>query len=104
MEINFDDAIGGYVTKIGEKIRETREEFILESLMPYAQTVESRINKQELERAIRMFYGMENLAEVVRCKDCRFCSKNRHCGILGFCEPNEFCSRGERRKDDGEVH
>lgn len=104
MEINFDDAIGEYVTKIGEKIREMRDEFILESLMPYAQTVESRINKQELERAIRMFYGMENLAEVVRCKDCKFYSVNGHCGVLGFCEPDEFCSRGERRKDDAEIH
>lgn len=59
MEINFDDAIGEYVTKIGEKIRETREEFILESLMPYAQTVESRIDKESLSKAIRMYYGKD---------------------------------------------
>lgn len=59
MEINLDDAIGGYVTKIGEKIRETRDEFILESLMPYAQTVESRIDKESLSKAIRMYYDKD---------------------------------------------
>ena len=59
MKINFDDAIGGYVTKVGEKIRETQEEFILESLMPYAQTVESRIDKESLSKAIRMYYGKD---------------------------------------------
>ncbi len=104
MKINFDDAIGRHVTNIGVEIRETQDEFILESLMPYAQTVESQINKQELERAIRMFCGMENLAEVVRCKECKFYSANGHCGVLGFCEPDEFCSRGERRKDNAEIH
>lgn len=94
MEINLDDAIGGYVTEIGEKIREMRDEFILESLMPYAQTVESRINKQELERAIRMFYGRENLAEVVRCKDCKFCLRYNVDGAFPqkflFCKKREF--------------
>lgn len=123
MEINFDDAIGGHVTEISEKIRETQDEFILESLMPYAQTVESRINKQELERAIRMFYGMENLAEVVRCKDCKYWDavKNQKYKDTGICAPprkdlggycvrrgatncNDFCSQGERRKDNAEVH
>lgn len=123
MEINFDDAIGRYVTNIGAEIRETRDEFILESLMPYAQTVESRINKQELERAIRMFYGMENLAEVVRCKDCKYWDavKSQKYKDTGICTPprkdlggycvrrgatncNDFCSQGERRKDNAEVH
>lgn len=103
MEIDFDDAINKYVTEIAEKIRETRDEFIFESLMPYAQTVESRISKQELKRAIRMFYGMENLAEVVRCKDCKY-YRDGHCGVLGFCEPDEFCSRGERRTNNAEIH
>lgn len=37
-----------------------------------------------------------DFVEVVRCKDCMFYSKAGHCGVLGFCEPNEFCSRGER--------
>lgn len=123
MAMNFDDAIGWYVTEISEKINETRDEFILESLMPYAQTVESRINKQELERAIRMFYGMENLAEVVRCKDCKYWDavKNQKYKDTGICTPprkdlggycvrrgattsNDFCSQGERRKDDAEIH
>ena len=42
-----------------------------------------------------------NVVEVVRCKDCKYFSEFRHCGVLGFCEPNEYCSRGERRKEDG---
>ena len=70
MEINFDDAIGEYVTKIGEKIRETREEFILESLMPYAQTVERRIDKESLSKAIRMYYGKD--VQEVRHGRCKF--------------------------------
>ena len=69
MAMNFDDAIGGYVTEISEKINETRDEFILESLMPYAQTVESRINKQELER-VRGEGGM--LVESQKAQSARF--------------------------------
>ena len=42
-----------------------------------------------------------DVVEVVRCKDCKYFSEFHHCGILGFCEPNEYCSRGERRKEDG---
>ena len=39
-----------------------------------------------------------DVVEVVRCKDCKYFSEFQHCGVLGFCEPNEYCSRGERRK------
>ena len=39
-----------------------------------------------------------DVVEVVRCKDCKYFSEFQHCGILGFCEPDEYCSRGERRK------
>lgn len=45
-----------------------------------------------------------DVVKIVRCKDCKFYSVNGHCGVLGFCEPDEFCSRGERRKDNAEVH
>lgn len=38
-----------------------------------------------------------DVVQVVRCKDCKYFSEIQHCGILGFCEPNEYCSRGERR-------
>lgn len=37
-----------------------------------------------------------DVVEVVRCKDCKYFSEFQHCVILGFCEPNEYCSRGER--------
>ena len=40
-----------------------------------------------------------DVVEVVRCKDCKYFSEFQHCGVLGFCEPNEYCSRGERRKE-----
>lgn len=37
--------------------------------------------------------------EVVRCKDCKFyTSATEYCGVMGFCAPCEFCSRGERKK------
>ena len=42
-----------------------------------------------------------DVVEVVRCKDCKYFSEFQYCGVLGFCEPNEYCSRGERRKGDG---
>ena len=45
-------------------------------------------------------YLSADFVEVVRCKDCKYFSEFQHCGILGFCEPNEYCSRGERRKED----
>ena len=41
-----------------------------------------------------------DVVQVVRCKDCKYFSEFHHCGVLGFCEPNEFCSRGERKKED----
>ena len=41
-----------------------------------------------------------DVVNAVRCKDCKFYSVNGHCGVLDFCEPDEFCSRGERRKDN----
>ena len=46
-------------------------------------------------------YPTADVVEVVRCKDCKYFSEFHHCGVLGFCEPNEYCSRGERRKEDG---
>ena len=42
----------------------------------------------------------EDVVKVVRCKDCKYFSELQHCGVLGFCEPNEYCSRGEMRKED----
>ena len=47
------------------------------------------------------FTPTTDVVEVVRCKDCKYFSEFHHCGVLGFCEPNEYCSRGERRKGDG---
>ena len=41
-----------------------------------------------------------DVVEVVRCKDCKYFSEFQHCGVLGFCVPNEYCSRGERRKEN----
>ena len=41
-----------------------------------------------------------DVVQVVRCKDCKYFSEIQHCGILGFCEPNEYCSRGEKRKEE----
>ena len=41
-----------------------------------------------------------DVVQIVRCKDCKYFSEFQYCGVLGFCEPNEYCSRGERRKED----
>lgn len=42
--------------------------------------------------------------ELVKCKDCEFYTAEEHwCRRLGLCgafDPNDYCSHGERRKDD----
>ena len=55
----------------------------------------------DIEAATAFLNEVEDadVQEVVRCKDCKYFSEFQHCGILGFCEPNEYCSRGERRKE-----
>ena len=55
-------------------------------------------------RSMLKYYENSDLVDVVRCKDCKYFSDFQHCGILGFCEPNEYCSRGERRKEDDSIH
>lgn len=46
-----------------------------------------------------------DVVEAVRCKDCKFyIPESEYCGVMGFCEPNEFCSRGERRQNNAEIH
>lgn len=55
-------------------------------------------------RSMLKYYENSDLVDVVRCKDCKYFSDFQHCGVLGFCEPNEYCSRGERRKEDGSIY
>lgn len=50
------------------------------------------------------FTDKSSVVEVVRCNDCsHFNDEDEYCPVLGFCEPNEYCSRSERRKEDGEI-
>ena len=51
-----------------------------------------------------------DVVEVVRCRDCiYFIAHTKDCGLyawggsngLEYPEPDDFCSRGERRPDDG---
>lgn len=55
-----------------------------------------------IDEAIRILNKMPtaDVVKIVRCKDCKFYSVNGHCGVLGFCEPDEFCSRGEREREE----
>lgn len=55
-------------------------------------------------RSMLKYYENSDLVDVVRCKDCKYFSDFQHCGVLGFCEPNEYCSRGERRREDDSIH
>ena len=45
--------------------------------------------------------------EVVRCKDCKYCSHSGLCNLYlnvsHEMKPDDFCSRGERRADDEET-
>lgn len=53
-----------------------------------------------IEQAYKNGYA-DAMASIVRCKDCKFFSSNSCIGIMpgyGFeVEPNDFCSKGERR-------
>lgn len=61
-----------------------------------------------LERAYAEIREMPaaDVAEVVRCKDCKHrtesgnCGHPRHHGILPSAYPYDFCNYGERRDDD----
>lgn len=61
-----------------------------------------------LERAYAEIREMPaaDVAEVVRCKDCKHrtesgnCGHPRHYGILPSAYPYDFCNYGERRDDD----
>ena len=48
----------------------------------------------------------KNMAEVVRCKDCRYWVENRgdsfcasHDGLFAHTKPDDFCSYGERKDE-----
>lgn len=45
-----------------------------------------------------------DVVEVVRCKDCKWCSQSGLCNLyISFTpsmKPDDFCSYGERRADD----
>lgn len=95
-----------------EKVNETTDELIVGAILPFARSVEYRINKEALKQAIRMYYGKENVAEVVRCKNCKYCEKfvddfgveKYFCGY--FCgsqetEQDGYCYRGRKNE---QVH
>ena len=65
----------------------------------FDQNLEILIPLSDVRKSLQMT-PTADVAEVVRCKDCKYFSEFQHCGVLGFCEPNEYCSRGERRKED----
>ena len=47
---------------------------------------------------------LECVAELIRCKDCRFWSElSFECGDGNIQQPTDYCSRGKRRDDGKEV-
>lgn len=54
-----ENFVENYVTKVCLSARETVDDFIINTCLPYAQTVESRIDKESLTKAIRMYYGKD---------------------------------------------
>ena len=75
------------------------ENIELKGISVFDQNLEMLIPLSDVRKSLQMT-PTADVVEVVRCKDCKYFSEIRHCGVLGFCEPNEFCSRGERRKED----
>lgn len=70
----------------------------LKGISVFDQNLEVLIPLSDVRKSLQMT-PTADVVEVVRCKDCKY-YRDGHCGVLGFCEPDEFCSRGERRKDN----
>ena len=75
----------------------------LKGISVFDQNLEILISLSDVRKSLQMT-PTADVISVVRCKDCKYFSENQYCGVLGFCEPNEYCSRGERRKEDAEIH
>ena len=71
----------------------------LKGISVFDQNLEILIPLSDVRKSLQMT-PTADVVQVVRCKDCKYFSEFHHCGILGFCEPNEYCSSGERRKED----
>lgn len=57
-----NDLVSSIVEKISEKVTETREEFIFETIRPYCENVvQMKISKRDLEQALLKYYGKNNL-------------------------------------------
>lgn len=60
------------------------------------------------EEKCKQFKNATTYVEVVRCKDCRYCMQDYH-GLWCFndyehnLQPNDFCSRGEKKDGDGDA-
>ena len=68
----------------------------LKGISVFDQNLEILIPLSDVRKSLQMA-PTADVVEVVRCKDCKYFSEFQYCGVLGFCEPNEYCSRGERR-------
>lgn len=68
----------------------------LKGISVFDQNLEVLIPLSDVRKSLQMT-PTADVVEVVRCKNCKY-YRDGHCGVLGFCEPDEFCSRGERRK------
>ena len=57
-----NDSVSSIVEKISEKVTETREEFIFETIRPYCENVvQMKISKRDLEQALLKYYGKNDL-------------------------------------------
>lgn len=64
-----------------------------------------RAENENLRSQLR-YYENSDLVDVVRCKDCKyFVSETcRHDFAMNLSRGDDFCSYGERRKEDGSLH
>lgn len=111
MEKDLDEAIKVGVVAITAKVHETVDKIILEVCSPFAASTGYQIDKEKLALAIRMYYQDENVVEIVRCKDCEYldteacpCTMYEDGGLISLLSENDYCSKGERRKSDEQVH
>lgn len=86
--------------------RYIREEDVIDAISNDKFVVFGPASKSNAIVYVKGFPGIE----IVRCKDCKYfeqgndgCNCNSIDGMIGPTE-NGFCSYGERRGEDGEVH
>ena len=100
------------VTNIYDQIQKDQDEHIYQAVLQYVPNVD----REELIRALQYDRNQydkgyadgkaDAMAEVVRCKDCKYWDEDRRCNgiknglVMEYTWDDDFCSYGERKDND----